>query len=226
MSNFGFLNLTVVNPYDPSFREARSAVGASELLKNASRFDTVAEAVAGCTLIVGTTAAGAQRELRHPLNRLEQAAPKIRKHLKSGQAAILFGSEKFGLSNDDLSHCNYLLRIPTREAHRSVNLGQAVAICLYELARDAKATGPMPEHKPATSADIERVTDLLMQALEASGSLRVRSESGTRVKVRRLLHRHKLSAADAEFWLGMLRQITWKLESPPNAKRESKARKQ
>ncbi len=225
MSNFGFFNLTLVNPYDPSFREARSAVGASELLRNAQRVDTVAEAVSDCTLVIGTTAAGSQRELRHPLLRLEQAAPKIRKHLKSGQAALLFGSEKFGLSNDDLSHCDFLLRIPTREQHRSVNLGQSVAICLYELARDAKAKFPASResressathaaHKPATTDDIERVASLLMQALEASGSLQVRSEAGTRAKVRRLFHRHKLSTADAEFWLGMLRQITWKLSGP------------
>lgn len=233
MSNFGFFNLTLVNPYDPSFREARSAVGASELLKNAQRVDTVAEAISNCTLVIGTTAAGSQRELRHDLIRLEQAAPKIRKHLKSGQAALLFGSEKFGLSNDDLSHCNYLLRIPTREQHRSVNLGQSVAICLYELARDAKAKSPASRessathaaHKPATTDDIERVTGLLMQALEASGSLQVRSEAGTRAKVRRLFLRHKLSTADAEFWLGMLRQITWKLSGPQDAASKPKPRK-
>jgi len=259
MSNFGFFNLTLVNPYDPSYREARSAVGASDLLANAHRVDTVAEAVSGCTLVIGTTAAGAQRELRHPLLRLEQAASRIRKHLQSGHAAILFGSEKFGLSNDDLSHCHYLLRIPTREQHRSVNLGQSVAICLYELARDAKSKSPAPParagntksqttalssraggaaqpankpatsatqplHQPATSADIERVADLLMQALDASGSLQVRSESGTRAKVRRLLLRHKLSTADAEFWLGMLRQITWKLSGPANPSAKPKPR--
>src|ERR1017187_9261821 len=66
MSNFGFSRLRVVNPYEAAFREARSAVGASELLANAEEYKTVAEAVADCTLVVGTTAVR-HRELQHPL---------------------------------------------------------------------------------------------------------------------------------------------------------------
>jgi tRNA C32,U32 (ribose-2'-O)-methylase TrmJ len=73
MSNFGFLHLRVVNPYDVAFREARSAVGASELLANAEEYKSLAEAVADCTLVVGTTAVR-HRELQHPLKRLEHGA--------------------------------------------------------------------------------------------------------------------------------------------------------
>ena len=224
MSNFGFLNLCVVNPYDPAFREARSAVGASALLAGAQEFKTVAEAVADCTLVVGTTAVG-RRELRHPVKRLEAGARLIRKRLASSNVALLFGSEKFGLSNEDLSHCDWLMRIPTREEHRSVNLGQAVAICLYELARSSQAARPPEKRKPApagkpttpgkpaTAGDLERITTMLLDALRASGSLKTRSEAVTGEKLRRLLRRHNLSATDAEFWLGMLRQIVWKLRS-------------
>jgi TrmH family RNA methyltransferase len=218
MSNFGFLHLRVVNPYDPAFREARSAVGASALLAGAEEFKNVAEAVADCTLVVGTTAVG-RRELRHPLRHLEDGARVIRKRLASSNVALLFGSEKFGLSNEDLSHCHWLMRIPTREEHRSVNLGQAVAICLYELARSTKAARPAEKHKPtvagkpATAGDLERITTMLLDALRASGSLKTRSETITGEKLRRLLRRHNLSATDAEFWLGMLRQIVWKLQS-------------
>src|SRR5215472_19244706 len=69
MSNFGFSDLRVVNPYDLAFREARSAVGAAPLLAAARSFPSVAEAVADCTLVVGTTSVG-HRELQHPLRRL------------------------------------------------------------------------------------------------------------------------------------------------------------
>src|SRR5271170_7191900 len=62
MSNFGCTHLRLVNPYDPAYREAVSAVGAAPVLANAEQFPTVAEAVADCTLVVGTTAAG-RREL-------------------------------------------------------------------------------------------------------------------------------------------------------------------
>jgi TrmH family RNA methyltransferase len=136
MSNFGFFHLRVVNPYELAFREARSAVGASPLLARAEEFKTLAEAIADCKLVIGTTAVG-RRDPQHPVKRLEQAAPLIRKRLATSRVALLFGSEKRGLSNEDLSHCHWLLRIPTREDHRSMNLGQAVAVCLYELARNS-----------------------------------------------------------------------------------------
>src|SRR5229473_1900717 len=92
MSNFGFPRLRLVNPYEPAFREARSAVGASKVLANAAVYERVAEAVADCTLVVGTTAVR-HRDLHHPLRRLEIGARFIRKHLASSRVALLFGSE-------------------------------------------------------------------------------------------------------------------------------------
>jgi len=222
MSNFGFLHLRVVNPYELAFREARSAVGATPLLARAEEFKTLGEAVADCTLVVGTTAVGL-RQLQHPVRRLEQAAPLIRKRLAASPVALLFGSEKRGLSNEDLSHCDWLLRIPTREEHRSMNLGQAVGICLYELARNAQAVPKPQKHTAATAAaDLERLTALLLDALRSSGYLKAspsgpqkrRSAAPTDEKIRRLVHRLHLSATDAELTIGIFRQIFWKLGSP------------
>jgi TrmH family RNA methyltransferase len=217
MSNFGFFHLRVVNPYELGFREARSAVGAAPLLAKAEQFKTVADAVADCTLVVGTTAVGL-RQLQHPVRRLDQAARYLRKHLAGSRVALLFGSEKRGLSNEDLSHCHWLLRIPTREEHRSMNLGQAVAVCLYELARDPQAPTKPERHPEASSADLERLTALLLDALRSSGYLKSnpsgfqkrRSAAPTDEKIRRLVRRLRLSAADAELTLGILRQILWK----------------
>src|SRR5215831_5073298 len=173
MSNFGFSCLRLVNPYEPSFREARSAVGASELLASAAEYKTVAEAVADCTLVVGTTAAR-NRELHQPLRTLAKGARLIRKQLTSGRVALLFGSEKRGLANDDLSHCHWLLHIPTREEHVSMNLGQAVAVCLYELVRSeggkessAKKAAQAGKTKPARARELERITQMLLDALRA-----------------------------------------------------------
>ncbi len=219
MSNFGFLRLRVVNPYEPAFREARSAVGASALLASAEVFQSVADAVADCTLVVGTTSVGS-REVRHPVRRLEEGAMVIRRRLPSSHVALLFGSERVGLSNEDLSHCHWLMRIPAREAHRSVNLGQAVAVCLYELARKAKLVAPAEKRKLATAGEVERVYDVLLDALRASGYLEPRTATLTQEKVRRLLRRLNLSVNDAEAWLGMLRQILWKLRSGQAHKRE------
>src|SRR6202012_5393797 len=102
-------------------------------------------------LVVGTTAAG-RRELQLELRRLEAAAPAILRRLKTDPVAILFGSEKVGLSNEDMSHCHWLMRIPTREEHGSMNLGQAVAVCLYEIVRNPAAARTKLEGKRAASA--------------------------------------------------------------------------
>ncbi|HKV81947.1 MAG TPA: RNA methyltransferase [Candidatus Sulfotelmatobacter sp.] len=217
MSNFGFSHLRVVNPYELPFREARSAVGAAPLLAKAEEFKSVAEAVEDCTLVVGTTAVGL-RQLQHPVRRLEQAARQLRKHLAGGRVALLFGSEKRGLSNEDLSYCHWLIRIPTREEHRSMNLGQAVAVCLYELARDPQAAAKPEKHPVASAGDLERLTTLLLDALRASGYLKSnpgnspkrRSAAPTDEKIRRLVHRLRLSASDAELTLGIFRQVLWK----------------
>lgn len=215
MSNFGVPHLRVVNPYEPSFREARSAVGAADLLAKAEVFASVAEAVADCILVVGTTAAG-RRELRHPLRPFETGARLIRKRLATGRVALLFGSEKIGLSNTDLSHCDWLMRIPTRPEHGSMNLGQAVAVCLYELARSPVArSGKAPrtkDQRPAPHAgDLERITQLLFGVLRSSGYIKPRMVVATEENLRRMIRRLQLDAVDAEVWLGMLRQITWKL---------------
>ncbi len=220
MSNFGFAHLRVVNPYELAFREARSAVGAEPLLARAEEFKTVAEAVADCALVVGTTAVGRRQPL-HPVRRLEQATRLIHKHLAGSRVAFLFGSEKRGLSNEDLSHCHWLLRIPTREEHRSMNLGQAVAVCLYELVRNPKAALKPEKDVAASAANLERLTSLLLDALRSSGYLKTntsasqkrRSAAPTEEKIRRLVRRLHLSATDAELTLGILRQIFWKLRS-------------
>ena len=212
MSNFGFPRLRLVRPYEPAFREARSAVGASELLASAEVYDSVAEAVADCTLVVGTTAVR-HRDLQHPLRRLEVGARLIRKHIASSRVALLFGSEKRGLSNEDLSHCHWLVRIPTCEENISMNLGQAVAVCLYEVIRGGKATAQPEKRKLATAGEVERITGILLEALRASGYLDRRPVNDSEDRIRRLLRRLNLPAEDTEAWLGMLRQIVWKLRS-------------
>lgn len=212
MSNFAFLRLRVVNPYDAAFREARSAVGAAKVLTRAKAYESVAEAVADCVLVIGTTA-GCDRELQHPLRRLEPGSRFIRKQLASGRVALLFGSEKRGLSNADMSHCHWLMRIPTSEQNFSMNLGQAVAVCLYELVRDSKATPATEKLKLASSSELERITSVLLDAMRVSGYLKRRPIADVDERIRRMVLRLKLPARDTILWLGILRQILWKMRS-------------
>ena len=202
ISNFGFLHLRVVNPFELAFREARSAVGAAPLLAQAEEFKSLAEAVADCSLVVGTSAVG-RRGPQHLVRDLRQGGRMIRKRLARDRVALLFGSEKRGLSNDDLSHCHWLLRVPTREEHRSMNLGQAVAVCLYELAREGTSIPAREKVALATAGDLERLTSLLLGALLASGYLKPKLDSESKSsapapveeKIRRLIRRMKIGRA-------------------------------
>ena len=207
------------------------------------------------------------RDLHHPLKGLEAGASAIREALARNESgrerssapqrvAILFGSEKTGLSNAAFSHCHWLMRIPTSEQNISMNLGQAVAICLYELIRDNTLSSPQPgtsiarlasatgrampppttgdvASALATAGDLERIVTLLGDVLRASGypgaqSPPVSADGGlqsygresapdrgapSEEKLRRLLLRLNLSPQDAIAWLGVLRQIAWKLHS-------------
>ncbi|MFZ0800465.1 MAG: TrmJ/YjtD family RNA methyltransferase [Terriglobales bacterium] len=225
MSNFGVRRLRVVNPYEVAFREARSAVGASGLLAKAEQYENVAEAVADCQLVVGTTAAR-RRELQHRLRRLDEGGRAIKRELKTGPVALLFGSERYGLANEEMSHCHWMMRIPTREEHGSMNLGQAVAVCLYELVRgrktaEAKTAPGKKEKTSATSGELERLTQVLLEVLRDSGYVNPRAAAAEE-KLRRLVRRMKLNPDDAEVLLGMMRQVAWKLGA--NEKREKQSK--
>lgn len=212
MSNFGFRHLRVVNPYDVAFREARSAVGAASLLADAEEYSSLSEAVADCATVVGTTAIR-HRELQHPLRLLKDGAQVIRGEMAKERVALLFGSEKFGLSNQDLSHCHWLMHIPTQDRHVSMNLGQAVAVTLYEIGQKIKAMPRPAKTERASAGEIERITELLLEALRVSGYIQAKTARSSEDKIRRLVRRLSLEKSDAQLWQGMLRQIAWKIRS-------------
>jgi TrmH family RNA methyltransferase len=218
MSNFGFSDMRVVRPYEAAFREARSAIGASELLANAREYSSVAEAVADCSLVVGTSAGSRKRDAQHDIYRLEAGAPLMQQTLVGHRTALLFGSEKFGLSNDDLSHCRWLLYIPARDQHPSMNLGQAVAVCLYELIRNADAPTPLQPFvtDPASEGQAELLNTVAMEVLALSGYLERHPRGNMQAELRRIIHRLGPNAKDAEAALGMLRQALWKLRATAN----------
>jgi len=261
MHDFGFSRMRVVNEFRPPLEAAKSAVDAGEVMAQAQSCASVAEAVGDCTLVVGTTAVG-ERRLELELLTLKQAAPRIRTELGRqqgterapagdveaaidrasdrsetaeagrGRVAVLFGSEKTGLSNEELSHCNWLLTVPMhrREAgrHASMNLGQAAAVCLYELVREDPAQGdvaaaqvsPQPARSaaapvveaPARAAQMERITHLLGEVMERTGYARRYAHNAGPSQVRRLVRRIGMDELDAPVWTGILKQVLWKLE--------------
>jgi tRNA/rRNA methyltransferase len=214
MSNFGFFDLRLVNPYRVAFDEARSGLNAGEVLANAREFPSLPEAVADCTLVVGATGTSA-RDLKTAVYRLEQGAPRLREASAPQTVALVFGSEKHGLSREEISHCHYLVHIPTRPAHDSMNLGQAVAICLYELVRSeesSRASTRVPRR--ATAETLDRLHASLFEVLKESGYLEPRVAESATEKLRQLLLRLNPRAVDANLLLGMVKQISLALRRP------------
>lgn len=205
--------LRVVNAWGPSYQEARSAVGAADVLAQSEVYPTLADALEDCSLVVGTTAAQ-NRELQQPMHDLRTGAAQIASHLVSGNAALLFGSEKTGLSKQDFTHCHWLLHIPTREDHVSMNLGQAVAVCLYQLRMELPGAQTRDEGvlELAPAEDLERITALLLQGLIASEYVKSGMQASVEEKLRLLLRRLNFTPEDAALLTGMLRKMVWKLQ--------------
>ena len=224
MANFSFSRLTVVAPYEPHWREARSAVGAPELLQNARQAESLAEAVAECTFVAGT----GTRTHRKPEQRLillPDAGPVFAQALATGgRAALVFGPEKHGLTRDDLSYCHVLMEIPTDPHQPSMNLGQAVAVCLYELSRGPLA--PPQNHaaipgqeasrnkQASPSGALDRLASLIEQTMAAAGYSPRAMQPANRHDLRLLLRRLAPSALDTRRMMGLFRRILYRLERP------------
>jgi tRNA/rRNA methyltransferase len=249
MQDFGFSDLRIVNDFAAPFEaaqleaqlEVKSAVAAQHVMHSARRYDTLAAAIADCTLIVATTAIG-ERQLKQPILPLQQAAPLILAALSASnpvkrspsaqdsaqnRVALLFGSEKTGLTNDHLSHATLLTTIPmyspsaaapeTAARHLSMNLGQSVAVCLYELTRSGFESSieiPPLHEAPATAEDRERLTQLLLDVLHTSGYTRRFPANASEPLVRQLTQQLGTSHREAMTWMGILRQILWHERQP------------
>jgi tRNA C32,U32 (ribose-2'-O)-methylase TrmJ len=146
------------------------------------------------------------------VERLESGMAAARSH--GERVGLLFGSEKFGLSNEDMSYCHGLIRIPTSPEVPSMNLGQAVAVCLYEMVRSETEAGnrELPPVSTLKGTDAEQITRMLLEVLEKSGYTNRITSVSTEQKVRRWIRRVRIGPRDAPLLLGILRQILWKFD--------------
>jgi TrmH family RNA methyltransferase len=225
MANFGFAHLTVVAPFAPHWREARSAVGAPELLQSAKSTECLAEAVAGCSLVVGTGAL-TRRKPEQKVIPLPALPPLIQTELtRGGRVALLFGPEKHGLTREDLSWCHLLAEIPTDPRQPSMNLGQAVAVCLYELATRAftaqadhpsaavaSANKAIENNSAAPSGSLDLLAELVEQTMLSAGYSPSSMQAANRHDLRLLLRRLAPTNRDTRRILGLFRRILWRLK--------------
>ncbi len=215
MANFAFTRLTVVAPYAPNWREAQSAIGAGELLKSANVPATIAEAVTQCTLVIGTGSL-THRKAEQAVVPLTALAPYVAQELAhGGRVALVFGPEKHGLTRDDLSWCHLLVEIPTDPSQPSMNLGQAVAVCLYELA--TRTAPPMqeaglPQYGACSpSGALELLAGVIEETMTLASYSPSAMQPANRRDLRLLLRRLRLSAGDTRRILGLFRRILWRL---------------
>jgi tRNA (cytidine32/uridine32-2'-O)-methyltransferase len=163
MKNMGLQQLYLVAPHQFPCAEATArAAGADDLLAKAVCVDTLDAALAGCGLVIGSSARS--RTLAIPELNPRECAELAMHEPQSTQAAIVFGRERTGLSNAELDRCHYLVQIPTDPDYPSLNLAAAVQVICYEL-RMAMGLMPLGQEKPQRFATADEM-ELFYQHLE------------------------------------------------------------
>jgi len=215
MKNFALKDLTLVAPveYD-TYRVEGIAHRSGDVLKRVRQVDDLPTALADCVHVVGFTARG--RTAKRNVQRPREAAVEVLAMAGRGPAALVFGREDKGLSNDDLDRCHRVVVIPTDDAYPSMNLAHAVTVMLYELAlaRGAEA-GPLktPRRKapPAESALVESLVEQVERALAAVGFFKGKQRSLVMRTVREVVHRTPLDQREAKLMRAMAIEAAKKL---------------
>lgn len=215
MANFGFRDLAVVNPYAPIWRETRSAVRASDVVKKARKFKTLSGALRECHVVIGTSAGSR----RGPGGRwigptgLRKIVGESRQRRKS--VAILFGSEKSGLSNEDLAFCRYIFKVPTAPDCPSMNLAQAVTVTAYSIRGVRSAPPPAAAPDTVTVAEVERLVAQALKACTNAGLLKGWDHARSEDRIRKAFYRWDLTSVDVAMLHGMFR---WVIRKAPAGK--------
>ncbi len=211
MANFGLADLRVVNPRDgwPNDKARAAASRADKVIDAVRVFPSVAAAVADLSFVYATTARA--REVAKPVVALREAAARLRSfHSQGVGTGVLFGPERAGLNNEDLSLADEILTFPIDPAFSSINVAQSVLLVAYEwrLAGLDKSDAGLPfslAQHPAPKDDLYRLFDHLEAALDAVGYFRPPEKRPHMVEaLRTLLHRAQLSAQEVRTLRGVI----------------------
>jgi tRNA/rRNA methyltransferase len=210
MANFGLTDLVLVSPVcaDGWAEASKFAVHGAAVLEGRRTVATFDEAVSDCVAVVGTTARlGLYRQhVRTP----REAAPGLLALAGGGSVALVFGREDKGLLNDEVARCTHLLRIPTGTEYTSINLGQAVLLCAYELflASDSYAP-PCEKAPPAQAAHRLRLLEIWREMLLLIGFMTPEKADHMMQGVQRIFSRGALTTDDVNILMGVARQAGW-----------------
>ncbi len=225
MRNFGASDLVLVAPLanrlDENARQT-ATYHASDLLESCRVVPTLDEALADCVLAAGTSARTGGLFRRQSVGPPDEVAVRLVEAMAAGPAALVFGPEPSGLSNEDILRCRWLIHIPADERYPALNLAQAVAVCLYEVRRAWLRQGaPPPAVEVAPLEQQERMFAQLQDALQRVRYLRgVRGEALMHA-LRHLIGRALPSPVEVRLLQGLARQLRWvaeraTLDGPPD----------
>jgi tRNA/rRNA methyltransferase len=211
MKNMGASDLALVGRgRTRSFWSRAMAVHARDILERAGRFETLRDAVADCGLVVGTTCRGGLYR-GHSLPPRE-LAPRIVAAARTAKVAIVFGPEDSGLNNRDLSHCQWLLSIPSHPDYLSLNVAQAAMVCLYEIFVAAQGEVARDPVARAPAELVEILFDRMKRVLFKIGFLDPQNPDHMLLALRRLFGRAGLEERDVNILNGLFRQVEWYME--------------
>lgn len=203
MKNFGLTDLYLVAPQRGLSRHAYAlASHAEDVLNAAVTCQTVPEALTGCTLALGTTARPRASEARVYTPR------KAAETLPREDVAVLFGPEDYGLSNDDLRHCQGYIQIPTAE-YASLNLAQAVQLVAYEWFLVAAEERVLRQRSVAPRELLEGMYAQLLHTLHQIGYTDAQREGSADALFRSIFDRADLSEREVAALRGLWRQVLW-----------------
>lgn len=221
MKTMGLRQLVLVRPKSFPAPEAVSlAAGATDILDQARVVDSLEEALAGCRWALALSAR--RRELSLPCMDSREAAAGLLQEAEHGDVALVFGTEMFGLSNEEVLHCQALVQIPANPDYSSLNLAQAVQVLCYELrmqagaALSADATETALER--ASVDDIERLYTHLEQTLIRIGFLNPARPRRLMPRLRRLFGRAGLEKMEVDILRGVLRAVDERCEPAAKAR--------
>jgi len=212
MKNMGLSELVLVAPREFPHPEATArASGADDVLAGARVVGTLAEAIAGCGLVLATTARTREQHFR--VLEARQAGERMVAEARagSGAVAVLFGTERYGLSNEHLLAAHALLRIPANPAYESLNIAMAAQLIAYEIRMAWHAPGdavPPREAPLATPEQMELFYAHLQQVMDEA-DFRDRTQSGTHLmgRIRRLFNRAELDGNEVNILRGILTAV-------------------
>jgi tRNA/rRNA methyltransferase len=210
MMNMGISDLAIAAPRAPlNYNEARMmACHAESVLDHRKEFPSVAEAVADCGLVAGTT--GREGLYREHAKTPREWAPRLLTAAETSKVALLFGPEDNGLSNEDMALCTQIVRIPSNPAYPSLNLAQAVMVFCYELyVASGLFEPPMEKSVEAPSVMREAMFRKWRKSLLEIGFMEEEKADHMMLGIRRIFSRGPLTTKDVQIMMGVAAQTLW-----------------